>query len=196
MPRRRPFQDSLKRTPDPARPIDRAPADDDRMRREGLVWVTRGAGLAVGVTIVGLALYVASRASGVLLLVFVALLLASALEPFIGWLRGHVPLGRGATILVVYALFLVLVVLVALVIMPVALRQLDELSKSLPAFLHRFRDWAERLRPAAIGSSLTALIDAATDVFTPPPSPEPGQVVSAGLAVIDAVVSIVTLLAV
>ena len=61
-----------------------------------------------------------------LLLAFVAILLASALEPFIGWIRAHVALGRGATVLVVYAVFFALVLGLALVILPTAYTQAEE----------------------------------------------------------------------
>ena len=52
-------------------------------------------GVAIGVGIVvGLGL-LALRAANVLILLFLAILLASALEPFVGWLRSRLPLGRG-----------------------------------------------------------------------------------------------------
>ena len=100
-----------------------------------MVWTSRGAGLALGAAfIVGL-IYLALQASGVILLIFLAILLASGLEPFVGWLRARVPLGRGATILVVYAGFLLLVAILVFLLVPAALKQFDELSRSLPAFL-------------------------------------------------------------
>ena len=46
-------------------------------------------------------------AARVFLLVFLSILLASALEPLIGWLRERLPSGRVATILVVYLAFFV-----------------------------------------------------------------------------------------
>ncbi len=86
-----------------------------------MVWTSRGAGLALGAAfIVGL-IYLALQASGVILLIFLAILLGSGLEPFVGWIRARVPLGRGATILVVYAGFLVLVAILVFLLVPAAL---------------------------------------------------------------------------
>jgi predicted PurR-regulated permease PerM len=166
------------------------------MRGEVLVWTTRGLGFAIGVLILVTTIYVGMRASGVLVLVFVAILLASALEPFVGWVRARVPLGRGPTILVVYLVFVVAVGALAFVLVPGALRQLDELSHSLPAFLKHLRDQVSTLQPATIATSLTSLIDAASDFFKPAPPPNPDQVVSASLAVAEGVISVVTVLTV
>ena len=66
-------------------------------------------GLAIGVAIVVGLIALAVAAGGVLLLLFVAILLASALEPIVGPIRDRLPLGRGATILVVYVTFFVTV---------------------------------------------------------------------------------------
>jgi predicted PurR-regulated permease PerM len=161
-----------------------------------MVWTTRGAGLALGAAfIVGL-IYLALQATGVILLIFLAILLASGLEPFVGWLRARVPLGRGATILVVYAGFLLLVAILVFLLVPAALKQLDELSRSLPAFLDRLHETATTIRPAALGASLTALVDAAREAFRAPPEPAPEDIVGASLVVAEAMVSLVTLLTV
>ncbi len=166
------------------------------MRGEGQVWVTRGMGLAIGVALVMATILVGLRATSVLLLVFLAILLASGLEPFVGWLRARLPLGRGPTILVVYALFVVLVGILALVLVPAALRQADDLSQKLPSFLASLHDQASTLTPPALARSLTALIEAAQDAFKPAAAPEPDTVVSAGVTLVEVVVSLVTLLTV
>jgi predicted PurR-regulated permease PerM len=166
------------------------------MRRDLLVWATRGLGLALGVTIVGAILFVGLRASNVLLLVFLAILLASGLEPFIGWIRARVPLGRGPTILVVYAMFVVLVGVLVFLLVPAALRQADDFSRSIPAFLQHVREWAATIRPQTLSATITQLVDAASSVFQSGPSPEPSQVVDASLTVIEVLVSVVTLLAI
>jgi predicted PurR-regulated permease PerM len=163
------------------------------MRREVQLWLVRGVGLAIGLGLVATAILVGIRAGGVLVLVFVAILLASGLEPFVGWIRARVPLGRGLTILVVYAMFVVLVAVLFFLLVPAALTQLEELSRSAPQFLRDARVWAAGLRPQALASSVTSLVDAAADFFKPAP-PNPDQVVSASLTVAEALVSIVTLL--
>jgi predicted PurR-regulated permease PerM len=151
--------------------------------------ITLGVGIVVGLG------WLALRASNVLVLVFFSLLLASALEPFIGWVRSRVPLGRGATILVVYAIFLALVIWLVVLIVPAALTQADQLSKELPPLLDNGRDWASRLEPPALRTSVTTLLDAVGEQLKPAPPPEPGEVVEAGLTVVELVVSLVTMLA-
>lgn len=165
------------------------------MRREGFVWTVRGMGMTLGVGIVVGLGWLALQASNVLVLVFFSLLLASALEPFVGWVRNHVPLGRGATILVVYVVFLALVIWLVVLIVPAALTQADQLSKELPPLLDNARDWASRLEPPALRTSAMTLIDAVGDQLKPAPPPEPGEVVEAGLTVVELVVSLATMLA-
>ena len=165
------------------------------MWRETMVWTARGIGIALGVGIViGLSM-LAQRAVNVLILVFLSLLLASALEPFIGWLRGHVPLGRGTTILVVYVAFVVFVAWLVFLILPAAVTQLEDLVASLPPLLEGARTWASGLQPAALQTGAVAIIDAIGKQFGPAPPPDPDVVVEAGLTVAEFVVSLTTILA-
>jgi predicted PurR-regulated permease PerM len=163
------------------------------MRREFLAWAIRGAGIAVGVAFV-LGLAVLGAAAGrVLLLVFVAVLLASALEPVIDWVRGHVGLRRGITILVVYAAFFVTVVGLALVVVPAAINQFNDIVEGLPPFVERAREWAKSLEPRALSTSIRALIDEAAKTLRPLP-PDPDAVFEVGLTVAESVASVATLL--
>ena len=168
------------------------------MRREMFVWAARGVGFAVGLAVVYAIATGVVAAGRVLLLVFVAVLLASGLEPVIGWLRARLPVGRATTILVVYLAFFVGVMGLALIVVPGALNQLDDLSTRIPPFLDEARRWASGLTPRALATSTTALIDAARDTIAPrrPQAPEPGEVVEAGLTVVEVVISVGTLLAI
>lgn len=166
------------------------------MRAEGFLWLVRGAGLAVGVGIVltiGGGLVAASR---VLLLVFVSILLASALEPFIGWLRTHVRLGRGVTILIVYLSFFVLVLGVAFLVVPGAINQFADVGPRIEKVLTEARAWVAGLQPHALATSATALLDQLKQGLTPNGGPDAGAVVQVGLTVAEAVVSLVTMLAI
>ena len=100
-------------------------------------WTLRGAGLALGAAIVVGLINLGLAAGGVLILVFVAILLASALEPMVGLIRDHLPLGRGATILVVYLTFFVTVIGLALVVVPAAIGQGQEVLDRLPTFIEQ-----------------------------------------------------------
>ena len=159
--------------------------------------VARGAGLALGVGLVVALAVVALAASQVLILVFVAVILASGLQPSIAWIRGHLPIGRGPTILLVYLAFLAVVVGMALIVVPAAIAQFERTLESLPPFFERARVWAATIRPVAVSNSLIALIDAgARSVHSPSAVPPPGQVVQVGLTLAETVTSVLTLLTV
>ena len=76
------------------------------MRSEIPLWMTRGIGLALGAILVYALLLVGIAAARVFLLVFIAVLLASALEAMLEWLRDRLPIvGRAGPIIVVYLTF-------------------------------------------------------------------------------------------
>jgi predicted PurR-regulated permease PerM len=158
--------------------------------------IVRGAGFAIGVALVLLIAVVGLAAINVLVLVFVAVILASGLQPIVAWLRSHLHVGRGPAILLVYSAFLVIVVGLVLVVVPAAVTQLDRTLQSLPPFFERARAWADTLRPAALAQSVGALIDTASHTLQPAAPPQPGQVVQVGLTVAEAITSVLTLLTV
>jgi len=130
------------------------------MRSEIPLWTLRGIGLALGVVLVYALLQLGIAAARVFLLVFIAVLLASALEPMLGWLRHRVSvLSRAGTILVVYLTFIVTVVGLAFVVVPAAVGQAQRILADLPPFFAEVRAWADTVRPASIATSLTTLID-------------------------------------
>jgi predicted PurR-regulated permease PerM len=176
-----------------APPARRAAPDD--LRPELLLWFARGIGLAVGAILVYALASGIFMAGRVLLLVFLAVLLASGLEPFIGWLRAHLRLGRAATILVVYAGFFALVLLMAFLVVPAAVNQLEDLNQRLPQLLATAREWTATIQVRALRTSANALLDALAGAIRVT-TPEPGEVVALGLTVAEAVVSVVTVLAI
>ena len=163
------------------------------MRSDLIPWMVRGMGLAIGVAIVAAIIGLAVAAGGVLVLVFVSVLLASALEPIVGVLHDRLPIGRGATILVVYAAFLVAVVGLAFVIVPAAIGQGQKIAASLPAFLESIRNWADGLRPRAVANSMTSLVASLERALTPAP-PDSNAVVKVGFAAVESVAAVLTLL--
>ena len=164
------------------------------MRSDITPWTIRGMALALGALIVIGLVQVGIAAGGVLLLVFVAILLAAGLEPVVGWLRERLPIPRGATILIVYLAFFVGVLGLAFIVVPAALTQAEQIIKELPAFFDQAKAWAAELRPAALSRSITALIDSVASIFAPAPPPAPDEVVEVGTAVAEAVVTLGTLL--
>jgi predicted PurR-regulated permease PerM len=168
-------------------------------RRPSLAqWFIRGTGFAIGVALVVGLIVLGNAAARALLLVFISVVLAAGLEPMIGWIRSHVRLGRGVTILLVYGAFLLAVVGLAFVALPAAIAQLQSTVELLPPFFDRIRDWAADVRPVALGRGVDALVDAASRLVKPPvdSAPTTGQVVQVGLTVAETVASIVTVLTV
>jgi predicted PurR-regulated permease PerM len=164
------------------------------VRAELTPWTIRGMGLAVGVAIVVGLLGLAVAAGGVLVLLFVAILLAAALEPIVGMIRDRLPIGRGATILVVYATFFVTVIGLALFVVPAAINQGQDIVTGLPAKLEDVRAWAATLEPAFLGRSITRLTESAEKILTTETAPNPDQVVEVGAAAAEAVIALATLL--
>jgi predicted PurR-regulated permease PerM len=165
------------------------------MRSEIPLWTLRGIGLALGVVVVYALVQIGTASARVILLVFVAVLLASALEPMLGWLRARLPVvGRAGTIIVVYVTFFVTVVGLAFVVVPAAVGQAERIIEDLPPFFAEARAWAENVRPAALATSLTALIDSVASGLKPPEAPNPDDVVEVGTTVAELVVTLATLL--
>lgn len=158
-------------------------------------WTARGAGLALGIGLVAGVGFILGAAANVLLLLFLAILFAAGLEPFIGWLRARLPVGRGATILIVYALFFVAVAILALLVLPAAIGQAGRILDRMPAFLEDARAWAMTLSPEAVSDAAVALVDAALRELRPRSVPaDPDAVVAAGLGLAEVLASIATIL--
>src|SRR5829696_1270447 len=120
----------------PSRPPCRlACAWEGWMRTETASWAARGAGLAIGVGFVLVLAFMASMAREVLLLVFVAILLGAALEPVVATIRTRTGIGRGLSILIVYAAFLAAVIATSVFLVPAAVVQLGSALSRLPGFL-------------------------------------------------------------
>ena len=165
-------------------------------RSEVWRWAGRGAGLGIGLLVVLTAAVIAFTAGHVLVLVVVSILAAASLDPLVVWVRRRFRLPRGATVLGVYALFVVAVAILLLLIVPAALNQMDDLSARLPALLADIRAWAETAEPAFIGSAvdrLAASIEANMARAQLGPT-DSEMVVSVGLTFAEAVISVITLL--
>jgi predicted PurR-regulated permease PerM len=159
-------------------------------------WTIRGIGLALGVLVVVAVVQVGIAAGGVLLLVFVSVLLASALSPIVGWLRDTLPLGRVGAIAVVYLLFILVMLAMAFIVLPAAVNQAGRIVAQLPPFFEEVRGWAANLRPVALSTSITALVDSVEAAFAPAPPPSGDEVVEVGATVAEAALSFFTLLAI
>jgi predicted PurR-regulated permease PerM len=166
------------------------------MRSDISDWMIRGMGLALGALLIYGLVQLGIGARNVLLLLFVSILLASALEPMVGWLRERLPIGRVGTILVVYLTFFVVMLGLAFIVLPAAVNQGQRILASLPDTIDQVREWASHLRPVALSNSITALVDSVGETFAPAPPPGPDEVVKVGTAVAEGAVFLFTMLAV
>jgi predicted PurR-regulated permease PerM len=164
------------------------------MRSESMSWAARGAGLAIGVGFVLILAALVAAGREVLLLVFLAVLLGAALEPVVGTIRARLGIGRGLSILIVYATFLAGVVGIAVFIVPAALVQLSGALSHLPTFLDQVRAWSTQLRPEALAQGMGSLLDAAEAPFKPGPPPSPDNILGVSLVVGQVTAALVTLL--
>jgi predicted PurR-regulated permease PerM len=165
------------------------------MRTETASWAARGAGLAIGVGFVLVLASMASMAREVLLLVFIAVLLGAALEPVVAILRSRMGIGRGLSILIVYAFFLAAVVVTAVFLVPAAVVQLGAALSRLPGFLDQLKATASELRPQALAEGIGSLIDAVKAPFQPGPPPDPDAILEVSFVVGQVGAALITLLA-
>lgn len=157
----------------------------------------RGAGFVLGGALVAAILYGLSQALHIALIVFLALLLASGLQPVVDWVRARTPLGRGVTVLLVYAVFFVSVIGLALLIIPGAIKQFDDLGQRLAPLLLEARLWVATIEPRALSASLGALLDSLYWWLAPPveEAPDPDVVIEVGTTVAEAAIAVAALLA-
>jgi predicted PurR-regulated permease PerM len=152
-------------------------------------------GFALGgllVLTIGLTLASAAR---IIVLIFVALILASGLEPSTDWLKARLPLGRGPTILLVYALFFLIVLVVLVLIVPSALGQLSQFGSRIGPVLDNAQAWASTLQPPIVAAAVGALLDAAQRVVASSSGqPQAEQVLALGLTVAEAAIGTLTVL--
>jgi predicted PurR-regulated permease PerM len=167
------------------------------MRSDAFRWFGRGVGLAVGIGLVALIALGLAMSVRVLVLVFIAILFASALDPLVERLRARLPLRRGLTVLLVYAVFFVAVLSLALLVIPGAVAQFGDIGRQLGPLLADARQWAATIEPRALSTSLTAIINALQQTLVPrgPAEPDPEDVIALGLTVADMAISTAAVLA-
>jgi predicted PurR-regulated permease PerM len=164
-------------------------------RAETVLWFARGVGLVAGGLVVFGAAQAAVGAANVLLLVFLAILLASAVRPVVERVRGLLPVGRPVAILIVYVAFFGAIVGIGLLLVPVLVDQGSQLGAQMPAVFERLKTWSAGLQPRELAASVGGLIASAQSLFKAGQTPEADVLVSAGLTVADVAISIVTVLA-
>ncbi len=166
------------------------------MRADSFRWFARGAALALGAALTFAVLYVFVMGATVVLLVFVSLLLASALEPLVDRIRARTPLARGATLLLVYVAFFAVLVALVLLVVPSAINQFSDAGSRAQPLLESARTWAATIEPKPVSVALTGLIDSIQHVIQPSSTeaPSPDLLIQLGFTAAEAVISIVAVL--
>jgi predicted PurR-regulated permease PerM len=166
------------------------------VRSEVYRWFVRGVGFALGVLLVLAVAMALSSGTRVGVLLFVALVLASGLEPYTDYLRGRLPIGRGASVLLVYLAFFLGVVVILVLVVPGAIGQLNEFGTRIGPLLASARTWANSVQPQFLGASLAGVIDALQRMTTSSSAdPKPSEVLAFGVTVAEAAISTVSVLA-
>ncbi|CAN5596704.1 AI-2E family transporter [soil metagenome] len=168
------------------------------MRGEIWRWIGRGGGFTVGVLLVAAIAMVAISAAQVLVLAFISVLLAAALDPITYWVRRRARrVSRAATVLGVYVLFMVAVATLLLLVVPAALDQLNDLSGRAPQLLEDLRVSLQGLEPAVLATAADGLIGALEVMLARAglSSPDPETLIEVGLTAADVVISVTSVLA-
>jgi predicted PurR-regulated permease PerM len=122
-----------------------------------------------GLVVIGLALgaYILWHIHEVIFLLFLSILLATAIEPFVDRLRRG-PFSRGTGVLAVYTAIVLVLAVVLAIIIPSLAAQSDAFVASIPAKIGALRPYAEQLRPHALENAALQVIDRASESVSNP----------------------------
>jgi predicted PurR-regulated permease PerM len=166
------------------------------MRADAFRWFTRGTALTLGAALGVAMIYILLQGMPVVILLFIALLLASALEPLVDSIRTRTPLRRGATLLLVYLAFFLGLAALVLLVVPGAINQFSDIGARATPLLANAHVWAETLEPKPVSVALIGLIDSVQKAIQPSAvqAPPPDQLLQLGFTAAEAVISIVSVL--
>ena len=126
--------------------------------------VARAALVVLGL---GLGVYVLWHIHEVIFLLFLGILLATAIEPIVDRLRRG-PFSRGTGVLAVYTAIVLILAAVMAVIVPAVAAQGDAFVASIPAKIAALRPYAEQLRPFPLEEAALRIIDRAGETRQQP----------------------------
>lgn len=137
-----------------------APPDDVSVRLTIPAAEVARAGLVV--VGMGLAVYILWHIHEVIFLLFLSILLATAIEPIVDRLRRG-PFSRGTGVLAVYTAIVLTLAIVMAIVVPSLAAQSDAFVASIPAKIGALRPYAEQLRPHALEEAALQVIDRASE---------------------------------
>ena len=131
---------------------------------------------------IGLGLWLLWSIQGVLFLLFLAILLSTAIEPLVNRLRRG-PFGRGSGILVVYTAIVIVIVVPTVIFAPTLFAQIDHSMSTIPESIANLRPFAEQVRPQALSNAVVGAIDRVAMTVQSPAPTEPESVVEWGTSI-------------
>jgi putative permease len=125
-----------------------------------------------GLVVLGLALatYVLWSIHEVIFLLFLGILLATAIEPIVNHLRRG-PFGRGTGVLAVYTAIVLVLGTVAAIVVPSLAAQSDQFFASIPEKIAALRPYAAQLLPQMMEGVVLRAIDRVGDTVSNPTVP-------------------------
>jgi predicted PurR-regulated permease PerM len=140
-------------------------------------------GEVVRVTLVllglGLGLYLLWRLQELLFLIFLALLLATTIDPLVRYLRRG-PFGRASGVLAIYSMIVVAIGLPIALVAPSLALQVDSFTTELPARVQGLYPIAKNLQPRLIQQAAMSALDQATILVRQSGPPTGDSLVQAG----------------
>ena len=118
----------------------------------------------------GLATYILWHIHEVIFLLFLGILLATAIEPIVNYLRRG-PFGRGTGVLAVYTAIALVLGTVTAVVVPSLAAQSDAFFASIPAKIGALRPYAADLGPKVVEDAAVRAIDRVGDTVSNPTVP-------------------------
>jgi len=106
----------------------------------------------VRVVIVLSILFVLYLIREVIAILFVSIVFASAIDPFVDWMKKH-KIPRGISVLIVYAIALGIVILVVMLMIPPLSQEFTQLVKNFPDFIDKLSDLCSGLSQSASDSA-------------------------------------------
>lgn len=138
--------------------------------------VTRVAVVLIGI---GLGTYLIWRIHTVVFLLFLAILLGTAIEPLVNRLRRG-PFSRGSGVLAVYTMIILVLAVPITVVAPNLAAQAGSFSESLPQQIEGLRPVAQGLRPVPVRDAALDAIDRFGSTIQQPVAPRSDAIVAVG----------------
>jgi predicted PurR-regulated permease PerM len=141
---------------------------------------------------IGVGAFVLWRLREVLFLMFVAVLIATAIEPLVLRLRRG-PFNRTTGVLVVFGAIVLAIGLPAYFLVPAVISQVQEFATTFPERLETLRPYAESLQAPLRSAALNA-IDYAGQVTRTTEAPKDEKLVAAGASALESLLAVLTVL--